>query len=245
MSTYTRPFLLLSTRPEDEAAAAELASFLSAMGLPAGAIEQRRLERAPLGRVDLDAYSGVLLGGSPFNNTDASKSRLQLRVEREIGTLVAAIIDRDLPLLGACYGIGAIGTAIGARLSSRYAEDAASIELSLNDAGAADPILAGLPARFSTIVGHKEAVEHLPDAATVLVTGEACPTQMFRVRSNVYATQFHPELTAESLELRLRIYADQGYYDADELESILETAYAADYSWNRRILENFAARYAR
>lgn len=245
MSTYTRPFLLLSTRPEDEAAAEELASFRAAMQLPAGVIEQRRLERAPLGRVNLDDYSGILLGGSPFNNTDPRKSPLQRRVERDIAGLVAAVIERDAPLLGACYGIGAVGAAIGARLSGRFAEPAASIELSLNDSGAADPLLAGLPNRFASIVGHKEAVEELPTSATLLVTGATCPTQMFRVGSNVYATQFHPELTAEALELRLRIYADRGYFPTDELEAILEKAYSADYTSNRRILENFAERYAR
>ena len=75
-----RPFLLLSTRPEDETAAEELNSFATAMGLPAAAIEQRRVEAAPLGEVRFEDYSGIILGGSPFNNTDLSKSQLQLRV---------------------------------------------------------------------------------------------------------------------------------------------------------------------
>ncbi len=245
MRTITRPFLLLSTRPENEAALAERESFSVALGVPVDAVEQRRLESAPMGEVDLDRYSGVLLGGSPFNNTAPAKSPLQLRVEREIGTLVAEVIDRDFPLLGACYGIGAIGTAIGARLGTENAEDAGTIEVSLSDAGRHDPLLAGFPGTFASIVGHKEALSALPATATVLAEGAACPVQMFRVGTNVYATQFHPELTAESLEARLRIYADQGYYDARELDGILERAYAADYTWNRRILENFAFRYGR
>ena len=245
MQSITRPFLLLSTRPEDEAAAAELVSFREAMGLAEGDIEQRRLESAPLGRIDLDSYSGVLLGGSPFNNTATAKSPLQLRVEREIGTLVARIIDCDFPLLGACYGIGAIGTAIGARLGTGFAEDAGRIEVSLTGAGRSDPLLSGVPGRFDTIVGHKEALAQLPPGATVLAEGASCPVQMFRVKRNVYATQFHPELTAASLELRLRVYADQGYFQADELAAILEHSYAGDYTANKRVLENFAALYAR
>lgn len=240
-----RPFLLLSTRPEDETAAEELNSFATAMGLPATAIEQRRVEAAPLGEVRFEDYSGIILGGSPFNNTDLSKSQLQLRVEREIGTLVTAAVARDFPLMGACYGIGAIGTAIGARLSNRFAEDAGTVELSMNEAGADDPILDGVPGIFTSIVGHKEAVETLPGGATVLVTGQHCPIQMFRVKRNIYATQFHPELTAEALELRLRVYADRAYFDPTELDSILTTAYAADFSSNNRVMENFARRYRR
>lgn len=240
-----RPFLLLSTRSEDETAAEELASFARAMRIPEDAIEQRRVEAQPMGEVCLEDYSGVILGGSPFNNTDLMKSQLQLRVEREIGTLVAEVIERDFPMMGACYGIGAIGTVIGATLSAEFAEEAGTVELSLNEAGAADPILDGIPATFNSIVGHKEAIADLPEEATVLVTGLRCPTQMFRVKKNIYATQFHPELNAEALELRLRVYADRAYFDPTELDSILSRAYAADFSSNNRVMENFARRYGR
>lgn len=73
-SMTQRPFLLLSTRPEDESAAEEFDSFARAMRIPSGAIEQRRVESAPLGKVCLDRYSGLILGGSPFDNTDLAKS---------------------------------------------------------------------------------------------------------------------------------------------------------------------------
>lgn len=243
--TLNRPFLLLSTRPEDEAAAEELASFTAGMQLEDGAIEQRRVEAASIGAVDLDAYSGVILGGSPFNNSDTVKSPTQLRVEREIGTLVREIIDRDFPLIGACYGIGTIGTLIGATLGSEYAEEAGLISVSVTPEGLADPLLDGFPESFQTIVGHKEAVSTVPDAATVLVSGDACPIQMFRVKSNVYATQFHPELTAPALETRLRLYAHLGYVRADVMEANISEAYTGDFTWNNRILANFAEAYAR
>lgn len=244
--TTHRPFLLLSTRPEDEAAAEELDSFATAMRMDQGDIEQRRLEQEELGRVDLDAYSGVLLGGSPFNNLELRKSPLQLRVEREIGTLIADCIDRDFPVLGACYGIGAIGTAVGARLSAAYAEEAGPIHVSRVDTED-DPLLAGVPDSFATLVGHKEAVEELPDGPriSVLVRGEACPTQMFRVGKHVYATQFHPELTADALEFRLRLYAHLGYCSTVTFESQIASAYDFDYSANNQILANFAAEYLR
>lgn len=211
--TVARPFLLLSTRPEDAAANEERLSFQTKMRIAEDAIEQRRLEQCPLGNVDLDAYSGVVLGGSPFNHTAASKSEVQLRVEQEIGALVTEIIDRDYPLLGACYGIGTVGTAIGATLGHEFAEEAGMVELLITEAGADDPLLRGLPAAFPSLVGHKEAISELPASATVLITGVACPTQMFRVKDNVYATQFHPELTAETLEARLRLYAHLGYFN--------------------------------
>ncbi len=54
--TVARPFLLLSTRPEDAAANEERLSFQTKMRIAEDAIEQRRLEQCPLGNVDLDAY---------------------------------------------------------------------------------------------------------------------------------------------------------------------------------------------
>lgn len=244
MSTF-RPFLLLSTRPEDEAAAEELESFSNAMQVDKSAIEQRRLERSELGRVDLEEYSGVLLGGSPFNNLELRKSPLQLRVEREIGTLIAECIERDFPVLGACYGIGAIGTVIGATLSDEHAEEAGPVTVRRVESD--DVVLGGTPATFDTLVGHKEALAALPEdpRVTVLVTGEACPTQMFRVGQNVYATQFHPELTAEALEFRLRLYAHLGYTSLETFETQIARSYDYDYSANNQILANFARRYRR
>lgn len=244
VSTH-RPFLLLSTRPENEAAAEELESFANAMRVKKSGIEQRRLELEELGHIDLDAYSGVLLGGSPFNNLELRKSPLQLRVEREIGTLIAECIDRDFPVLGACYGIGAIGTVIGATLSSEYAEEAGPVTVAR--AEAEDAVLGSTPDTFDTLVGHKEALAMLPDDSrvTVLVTGDACPTQMFKVGQNVYATQFHPELTAEALEFRLRLYAHHGYTSTETFESQIAKAYDFDYTANNQILANFAQKYQR
>ena len=65
-----KPFLLLATRAEDLAADDEYAQFLSCGGLDERDLERRRIERDPLGEVDLDRYSGVILGGSPYTITD-------------------------------------------------------------------------------------------------------------------------------------------------------------------------------
>ena len=65
------------------------------------------------------------------------------------------------------------------------------------------------------------------------------------VRQHVYATQFHPELTAEALEFRLRLYAHHGYTSTETFESQIAKGYDYDYSANNAILANFAARYRR
>lgn len=241
----TRPFLLLSTRPEDEAAAAELVSFREKMGLSDDQLIQHRLEATPLGDLDLDDYSGILLGGSPFNASDPHKSDLQLRVEADLARLMAEVLDRDFPLFGACYGVGTVGTAIGATIDETYGEKPRVIGVTRAAEAAHEPILEGMPDRFSTMVGHKEAIRVLPDAAVVLVRGDHCPIQMFRYGANVFATQFHPELAPEAFAQRLRIYADAGYYQPGELDDILATTEGVDLTVDDRILRNFARIYGR
>ena len=66
-----KPFLLLAIRAEDAAADNEYGSFLTLAGLDEGELRRVRLEQRALGDVDLRDWSGILLGGGPFNYSDA------------------------------------------------------------------------------------------------------------------------------------------------------------------------------
>ena len=78
-----KPFLLLAIRAEDAAADNEYDSFLSLSGLSEGELRRVRLEQHALGRVDLGDWSGIMLGGGPFNYSDPEelKTPVQRRVE--------------------------------------------------------------------------------------------------------------------------------------------------------------------
>src|SRR5690242_8124846 len=106
-----KPFLLLATRAEAAPADQEYSAFLSYGGLAEGQLIRHRLEQEPLGDIELDALSGIVLGGSPFTVTDPveKKSATQLRVEQELYGLLDRVVVQDFPFLGACYGIGIIG----------------------------------------------------------------------------------------------------------------------------------------
>ena len=242
-----RPFLLLSSRPEDEAADEEHASFLRGTGLPPERLRQVRLEAAPLPPLDLDDYAGVILGGGPFNSSDASedKSAVQVRVEREVASLLDEIVERDLPFLGACYGIGTLGTHQGGVVDRTYGEPVSAVEVSLTPEGRDDPVLAGLPGRFEAFVGHKEACSALPPGAVLLASSATCPVQMFRVGRNVYATQFHPELDVPGIVTRVRVYQHAGYFEPAEMNALIDTLTPAVVTEPGRMLANFVDRYAR
>jgi GMP synthase (glutamine-hydrolysing) len=240
-----KPFLLLATRPEDEAADDEYEGFLSAGGLTPDALHRVRLEAAPLPPIRLDDYSGVIVGGSPFNAGDPEsiKSATQVRVEAELQPLLDLVVARDFPFLGACYGIGLLTAHGGGVVDGTWPEDAGPTRVSLTEDGAADPLFGILEPDFEAFVGHKEACTVLPRGAVLLATGENCPVQAFRVGRNVYATQFHPELTNASILTRIRIYRDNGYFKPDALTEVIANITAATVTQPANLMRAFVRRF--
>ena len=242
-----KPFLLLATRAEDAAADGEYSAMLRFGGLSPRELLRVRLEAAPLPGLDLDDYSGIIVGGSPFTTSvpPEEKSDVQLRVEAELAALLDDVVARDLPFLGACYGVGTLGVHTGGVVDATYAEPVGAVPITLTAAGRADPLFGGLPPVFDAFVGHKEAISTPPPDAVVLASSPGCPVQAFRVKQNLYATQFHPELDVPGIEVRIDVYRNAGYFAPDEVEDLLTRVRRADVTPALGLLPAFVRRYAR
>jgi len=250
MLSPMKPFLLLATRAEDEVADAEYEAFLRFGGLSAGQLVRVRLESAPLDELlpdlDLDRYSGVIVGGSPFTSSDSPehKSPVQVRVEAELERLLGYVVKLDVPFLGACYGVSTLGRYAGGIIDRTFAEPVGAVPVSLTAEGLADPLLAGLPQTFPAFVGHKEALRDLPLGAVLLAGSPTCPIQMFRIGEHQYATQFHPELDIAGIIKRIHAYQHCGYFHPDEVDTLIHQMSTISVTWPARILANFTSRYA-
>ena len=242
-----KPFLLLATRAEDVAADAEYAAFCRYGGLDPEQLHRVRLEQTSLPAVDLDDYSGVVVGGGPFNSSDPveQKGPVQRRVEAELAALLDEVVARDFPFLGACYGVGTLGAHQGAVIDGTFSEPVGPVTVELTPDAASDPLLAGLPQAFTAFVGHKEAVRKLPDGAVLLASSADCPVQMFRIKQNLYATQFHPELDVEGIVQRIEVYQGYGYFPPEEADAVRERCVAVTVTEPMRIMRAFVERYAR
>jgi GMP synthase (glutamine-hydrolysing) len=241
-----KPFLLLATRAEDAAADNEYASFLAYSGLDQHTLVRHRLEHSPLGEVELDAWSGILLGGGPFNSSDPQdqKTDVQVRVEADLNRLLTQVVATDFPFLGACYGIGTLGTHQGAVVDRQYAEPVSAIRITLTPEGRRDPLLADLPDSFDAFAGHKEAISKLPEHAVLLAGSAACPVHVFRIGRNVYATQFHPELDVPGICTRIEVYKHAGYFPPEQADELKAMARRSRVSHPPAILRAFVRRYA-
>jgi GMP synthase (glutamine-hydrolysing) len=240
-----KPFLLLGSRDDDGAADNEYAAFLAFTGLTESSLRRVRLERGPLGDVDLSQWSGIFLGGGPFNSSDSAdlKSAVQHRVEEDLRRLLDVVVAQDFPFFGACYGIGTLGTHQGAVVDRTYTEPVGAVTVSLTDAGCADPLTGVLSPSFEAFTGHKEAIRSLPPHAVNLAASSTCPVQAFRVGRNVYATQFHPELDIEGLCLRIDVYRHSGYFAPEEADDIKEMARSSRVTEPPWLLRRFVELY--
>ena len=241
-----KPFLLLSSRASDTATRGEGEAVRRLAGLDERTLVQLRLERQPLPELQLDDYSGILLGGSDFCVSSPDKSETQLRVEAELSGLLERVVAADFPFFGLCYGVGVLATFLGGSVGHANGEAIGAIEVTLTDAGRADPLLDGVPDRFHAFVGHKEGADALPPGATLLGAGVDCPVQLFRVGRRGYAAQFHPELDADGLVARMRVYINDGYFDPAQFDTIATAAHAAGVDGSvHRLLANFARLFAK
>ncbi len=240
-----KPFLLITTRDDEHAAAEEHASYCRLTGLLPEDLEWRRVERDGLDGVDFDRLSGIILAGSPFTVSEPleKKSPTELRVERELATLLDRVIEQDFPFLGICYGIGTIGRHQGAVVDRTFGEPTQATRVSLTADGLTDPLFRELPPNFDAFVGHKEAITEVPPHLAVLASSPGCPVQAFRVGDNVYATQFHPELDAGGMSSRIRTYANHGYFDPAEIDALIERIRAADVRASHLVLGRFIEQY--
>jgi GMP synthase (glutamine-hydrolysing) len=241
-----KPFVLLQTRPEDAASDNEYQAFLKFGGLQPDQLHRIRMEKGEKPSLNLANYSGIMLGGGPYcaSELDRKKSLAQKDCEAALYRLMDKVVQQDFPFFGACYGIGIVVTHQKGRVGKKHVEVIGAYRINLTEAGGRDKLLKGLPSNFLAYSGHKESCTRLPDSAVLLASSRFCPVHMFRVKNNIYVTQFHPELDAKGLEVRIRIYKNYGYFPPEDAERLIQEAQAANATEPVKLLRNFVKTYS-
>lgn len=241
----SKPFLIIQLRPEEEAADSELRAILQYGRLREDEIVRARVEISGLPDIELDDYAAIVVGGSPFDvsTPEEEKSAIQKQLEREFMTLFGRLVDVDFPFLGACSGNGLLGKFCGAQISTKYAEPVGGADVKLTEDGKRDPLLEGFPDVFRVLLGHKEACDDVPPGTVLLASSTACPVQMFRLRNNIYATQFHPEGDLEGFSVRIKVYKNHGYFAPETAHDLIDAVAKETTPFAQQILERFISRY--
>lgn len=240
-----KPFLIIQLRPEDETSDSEFEAVLRFGGLRPDEVVRARVERTGLPDIDLEDYAAIIVGGSPFDVSipEHAKSGIQGTIESGFMALLKSVVAADFPFLGACSGNSLLGAFCGACISRRFGEPVGGVDVILTEEGRRDPLLAGIPDTFRALVGHKEACEEVPEGAVLLARSETCPVQMFRVKSNIYATQFHPEGDLDGFTVRINVYKQHGYFPPETAEDLIAAVAGERTPVPNEILGRFVSRY--
>ncbi len=241
-----KPFLILQLRPIDLASDDEFSAFLHYGGLKAHEVHRVRMEKERIPEINLNDYSGIIIGGGPSNVSDDEEKKpdYQKRFEEELYRLLDKVFEEDFPILGNCYGIGALLKHQGGEVSKeKYSEDIGALEIELTKEGKDDELLTGLPDKFVAYGGHKESCQKLPSSATILARSDNCPVQMLRFGKNMYATQFHTELNTVGIILRINIYKDHGYFLPEEIATVIKNTKNYHVTFPFMILSQFIQKY--
>jgi GMP synthase (glutamine-hydrolysing) len=241
-----KPFLIMQLRPEDDTSDNEYEAFLKYGGLSVADTHRLRIEKSGIpDDLDLSRYSGVIVGGSPFDisTPEQEKSAVQKKIEQDFSRLFDIVVANDIPFLGACSGNGLLGNYLGTSISKMYGEAVGCVNVDLTEEGKDDPLLEGFPDSITVLLGHKEACDTVPEGTTLLMTGTACPVQMFRAGKNVYATQFHPEGDGEGFTMRIHAYKDHGYFKPAEADNLIDAVCEKDTPHAQEILKRFVRRF--
>lgn len=234
--------LYVCVRPERGAADAEHASFRRALG--ADVVDRLDLLDGPLDPARLHGYRGIVVGGSPFNVSDAEKSPEQLRVEADLRAIAQRAIDAEVAVFFTCFSIGVVTRMLGGDVTTDTPEAASATVIRTTPVAASDPVFGPSSPALTVFTAHKESSASLPAGAELLATNDDCPVQAYRVGTHLYAAQFHPEPTPRDFADRMTFYRTTGYFDPDEFDHVQDRVLSASVTEGTALLRRFAETFA-
>lgn len=162
---------------------------------------------------DLDHDGLIVLGGGYL--PDADDRAPWLAATRG---LVEQALQREIPVLGICLGGQMLAHVSGGTVTGDVgAPEKGSTPISMRPETSGDPLFDGLPQTVAAMEHHVDAITELPPGAVWLAQSDRCPYQAFRIGSNAWGLQFHPETLPESiLNWNADSLSKQGF-DRDQL----------------------------
>jgi GMP synthase-like glutamine amidotransferase len=157
-----------------------------------------------ISRADVGSSDGLLVLGGQAN---AYNDEQYPQMPRIVG-IISEFHLAEKPVLGICLGAQQLARALGESYRSNQGWEIGFTLIKVTEAGRKDPLLAGLGDQHRLMEMHQDSFE-LPAGAELLMTGENCVNQSFRVGSCSYGMQFHPECSPSIVNTWAQAILDQ------------------------------------
>jgi len=169
--------------------------------------------------------AGIVITGSP-----AMVSSREDWSERTADWLALAV-QKDIPVLGVCYGHQLLAHALGGCAGPNPAgRQIGTVTAKLVNRSSNDRLLRHLPHTFPVQTSHSEVVLELPPGAERLATSPLDENFAIRFAENAWGVQFHPEFSrpvmSEYINCRSKALLKEGLDPEQLLRQITDTSEA-------------------
>lgn len=136
----------------------------------------------PLEEIRARHYKGIIFTGGPNSVFDMASPHYQKE-----------ILDLGIPVLGICYGCQLVAWMRGGTVSTAPVSEYGKIQVTVNTKS---PLFKGIPEKSVMWMSHTDYISEAPEGFEIVGTTEDCPcAAMENRKDNIYAVQFHPEVT--------------------------------------------------
>jgi GMP synthase (glutamine-hydrolysing) len=180
--------------------------------------EKTEIISPPLGQPlpSLEGVAGIVLTGSHSMVSDREAW------SEKTAAWILEVLDREIPLLGICYGHQLMAHAAGGLVGyNAKGTEFGTTEVYLHEEADSDPIFRELPSPMRAHVCHAQSVLRLPETALVLASNAHDPHQAFRIGKYAWGVQFHPEFSLRAIKGYLEHSSEELRSEGRDLEKLL------------------------
>ncbi len=179
-------------------------------------------------------WDGVVVTGSPAMVSDRAEW------SENTARWLAQVVDLQVPVFGVCYGHQLLAHALGGEVGYHpEGRETGTRTIELTDNAASDPLFGDLPGSFPAQLTHKQSVLGLPDGAVLLGRSDFEPHQAFRVGSNAWGVQFHPEFSDVVMRAYLEVQSPELVAEQLDPQALLAATQPAPVAAS--LLQRFSA----
>jgi len=158
--------------------------------------------REPLAEPSIQGYDALIILGGPMNIGNEANYP-HLLTEQSV---IRDAMQRDMPILGICLGSQLIAAANGADVYPAKADEIGWATVTQTASGKNDPLIASFTNTEQIFQWHSYTFD-LPNQAELLLSGDICVNQAYRMQEKVYGMQFHLEASSALIERWLKLPA--------------------------------------
>jgi GMP synthase (glutamine-hydrolysing) len=183
---------------------------------------------------DAAQYGAVMVFGGSMHPDQDDQFHWLAGEERFLQDVLA----EHVPVFGVCLGAQMLARAAGAAVRPASAAEIGWLDVSLTDAGAADPVLGELPPTATVFEWHHYTFD-VPSGGSELAQSAIC-TQAFRLDDRpAWGIQFHAEVTLPMLASWTAEDPDDLPMPAAELQADSERVIASSNEQGRALADAF------